>query len=303
MGLVPFNDRDGAIWLDGELVDWRAAQTHVLCHGLHYASSVFEGQRAYNGEIFKLDEHTRRLRYSAQVMGFDIPFSDETINQACYAVLRANGLENAYLRPVAWRGSEQMAVSAQHTSIHVAIAAWQMGKYFDPEVAMQGIRLQTAPWRRPAPDCAPVHAKAAGLYMICTLSKHTAESNGFEDALMLDYRGRIAESTGANIFLVQDGELHTPIPDCFLDGVTRRTVIALAEEQGIPVHERALWPQDLAASEEVFVVGTAAEVTPVGRIDEHIFTPGQITRSLMDAYSALVNDPSQHGRVQLAAAS
>ncbi len=303
MAGAPFDDRDGYIWYNGDLVEWRAAQTHVLNHGLHYASSVFEGQRAYNGTIFKLAEHTERLRLSAQMMGFDIPYSDQDINEACYRVLEANGTPNAYVRPVAWRGSEQMAISSQRTRIHVAIAAWEMGKYFDPEALMQGIKLKTSPWHRPSPDCAPVHAKAAGLYMICTLSKHAAEAEGFHDALMLDYRGRVAEATGANIFLVQDGALHTPIPDCFLDGITRRTVIALARQRGLEVVERPVWPEDLDQAEEVFIVGTAAEVTPIGQIDARTYQPGQITRLIMDAYADTVRDAEAHEQIVLAPAA
>ncbi len=288
MAILPFDDRDGVIWYDGALVPWRDARLHVLSHGLHYASCVFEGERVYNGNVFHLDEHTERLINSAKVLGFAIPFTAEEINAACNEVVKAQGLKDAYVRPVAWRGSEMMAVSAQQTRIHVAIAAWQWPSYFDPAARMKGIRLTTSKWRRPAPDTAPTAAKAAGLYMICTLSKHAAEAAGYHDALMLDYRGLIAEATGANIFLVQDGKLHTPVPDCFLDGITRRVVIGLARARGFEVIERHIQPEELARTQEVFLTGTAAEVTPVSEIDHHGFTVGDITRALIEDYDALV---------------
>jgi len=285
MGGPSFDDRDGLIWYDGELVPWRDATLHVLTHALHYASAVFEGERAYAGKIFKFTEHTERLHASAEALGFELPFSVEEIDRACEETCKANGIVDGYVRPVAWRGSEMMSISAQETAIHVAIATWPWPSYFSPEARMKGIRLKTVPWRRPAPGTAPVHAKAAGLYMICTLSKHAVESEGYDDALMLDWRGQIAESTGANIFLVMgDDRLHTPTPDCFLDGITRRTVISLAEARGIEVIERAIQPEELANATEVFLTGTAAEVTPVGSIDDHKFTPGDITRSLMEDY-------------------
>jgi len=282
---TPFDDRDGKIWYNGEMIDWRGAKLHVLSHALHYASSVFEGERSYGGNIFKLTEHSQRLVDSAVALGFEIPYSVAEIDQACIDVCEANNIVDGYVRPVAWRGSEMMGVSAQTTRINLAIAAWPWPSYFSPEARMKGIRLKTAPWKRPPPDTEPVHAKAAGLYMICTLSKHQVESEGYDDALMLDWRGQIAESTGANIFMVMgDGKLHTPIPDCFLDGITRRTVIDLARRRDIEVIERAIMPDELASATEVFLTGTAAEVTPVGSIDDHSFTPGEITRVLMEDY-------------------
>ncbi len=280
-----FDDRDGLIWYNGTLVPWRDAKLHVLSHALHYASSVFEGERAYNGTIFKLTEHSERLAASARMLGFELPCSVDELDRACNEVCKANGIVDGYVRPVAWRGSEMMAVSAQATKIHLAIAAWPWPSYFSPEARLKGIRLKTAPWRRPDPATAPVHAKAAGLYMICTLSKHAVEAEGYDDALMLDWRGQVAESTGANIFLVMgDGRLHTPTPDCFLDGITRRTVIDLAKARGIEVVERVIMPDELANASEVFLTGTAAEVTAVGEIDQHRFTPGEITRALMEDY-------------------
>ena len=288
MAILPFDDRDGVIWFDGVLVPWRDARLHALSHGLHYASCVFEGERVYSGNIFKLREHTDRLLNSAKTLGFTIPYSAEDIDRACNEVVAAQGLKDAYVRPVAWRGSEMMAVSAQATKIHVAIAAWEWPSYFNPEARLKGIRLTQSKWRRPAPDTAPTAAKAAGLYMICTLSKHAAEEAGYHDALMLDYRGLVAEATGANIFLVQDGKIHTPVPDCFLDGITRRTVIALAKARKIDVIERQIKLEELAHTQEVFLTGTAAEVTPVGEIDAYRFTPGAITKALIDDYDALV---------------
>ncbi|MBK8173769.1 MAG: branched-chain amino acid aminotransferase [Rhodospirillales bacterium] len=285
MGAQPYHDRDGFIWLDGALVPWREAKLHVLSHGLHYASAVFEGERAYQGTIFKMTEHSQRLETSAQTLGFRLPCSVEDIDRACEEVMKANNIVDGYIRPIAWRGSEMMGVSAQNSRIHLAIAAWDWGSYFSEEARMKGIRMRTSPWHRPDPKCAPVHAKATGLYMICTLSKHQAEAEGWHDALMLDWRGQIAEATGANIFLVMpDGRLHTPTPDCFLDGITRRTVIALAQARGIDVIERAIFPDELANAREVFLTGTAAEVTPVGQIDQHHFTPAEITRTLIVDY-------------------
>ncbi len=291
MSMLPFDDRDGQIWLDGALVPWREAKIPVLNHGLHYASCVFEGERSYNGRVFKMTEHHERLHKSARVMGFEIPYSVAEINAATNEVLRVNGIVDGYVRPVAWRGSEMMAVSAQNTTIHMAIAAWEWPAYFSTEARLKGIRMSIAKWRRPSPDSAPTDSKAAGLYMICTLSKHEAEGRGYADALMLDYRGRIAEATGANIFLVQDGVLHTPTPDCFLDGITRRTVMALARERGYEIVERAIMPDELARTQEVFITGTAVEVTPVAEIDGFTFTPGEITRDLMTAYDDLVRQP------------
>jgi branched-chain amino acid aminotransferase len=288
MSSPSFDDRDGFIWYNGEMVPWRDAQLHVLNHGLHYASSVFEGERSYEGEIFKLREHTERLFFSAEVMGFQIPYTFDDIDQACRDILTANRIQDGYVRPVAWRGPEMMGVSAQHNKIQVAIAAWAWPAYFSPEARMKGIRLQTTKWRRPPPECAPVQAKAAGLYMICTLAKHEAESAGFDDALMLDWRGQVSEATGANIFLNIDGALHTPDADCFLAGITRQTVIDLARQSGIDVIERAIMPDDLDKAMEVFVTGTAAEVTPVGEIDGHKYVVGEVTKQLMDAYDAVV---------------
>ena len=285
MGTQPYHDRDGFIWYDGALVPWREATLHVLSHGLHYASAVFEGERAYGGKIFKLTEHSRRLADSAKLLGFELPCSVDDVDRACDEVLRANGISDGYVRPIAWRGSEMMGVSAQSTRIHLAIAAWDWGSYFSEDARLEGIRMRISPWRRPSPECAPVHAKATGLYMICTLSKHQAENEGFHDALMLDWRGRVAEATGANIFLAMpDGRLHTPTPDCFLDGITRRTVIGLARASGIEVVERAIMPDELTEAREVFLTGTAAEVTPVGQIDEFRFTPGEVTRTLTIDY-------------------
>ncbi|HYG90785.1 MAG TPA: branched-chain amino acid aminotransferase [Azospirillum sp.] len=288
MAIIPFDDRDGVIWYDGALVPWREAKVHVLTHGLHYASCVFEGERVYNGTVFKLTEHSARLAKSAELLGFEIPYSVAEIDAATNAVVAAMGLKDAYVRPVAWRGSEVMGVSAQESRIHLAIAVWEWPSYFSPEAKMAGIKLMWAPWRRPAPDMAPTASKAAGLYMICTLSKHAAENQGCQDALMLDYRGLLAESTGANLFLVIDGKIHTPTPDCFLDGITRRTVIDLARKRGIEVIERHIKPEELANTQEVFLTGTAAEVTPVGRIGEHSFTPGRICEVLVKDYDALV---------------
>ena len=287
--MLPFDDRDGHIWFNGALVPWREARVHVLTHGLHYGSCVFEGERAYGAQIYKMTEHHERLHTSAQLLGFELPYSVEEIDEAALEVLRVNGIGDGYLRPVAWRGSEMMGVSAQHNRINVAIAAWEWPAYFSPEARLKGIRMTQAEWRRPAPDTAPTKSKAAGLYMICTLSKHKAEAEGYNDALMLDYRGRIAEATGANIFLVQDGVIHTPDPDCFLDGLTRQTVIALARARGYEVVERAIMPEELARTHEVFITGTAVEVTPVSEIDEHRFTPGDITKTLMSDYEDLVN--------------
>jgi len=284
-----FDDRDGWISFDGELVPWRDAQVHVLTHALHYASSVFEGQRAYNGRIFKLREHTERLHQSARILGFEIPWTADEIDAACEEVLKANGWTDAYMRPVAWRGSESMGVAPGNTKPHLAIAAWQWGKYFGEELAKTGIRLDVAPWRRPAPYTAPTESKAAGLYMICTLSKQHAESRGYDDALMFDWRGQVAETTGANVFFVADGTLHTPTPDCFLDGITRRTVMDLARNRGVEVVERAIWPEELESFEQMFLTGTAAEVTPVRSCGPWNFEVGELTRDLAKDYDDLVN--------------
>ena len=280
MELVPFDDRDGHIWFDGALVPWRDAKLHVLTHGLHYASGVFEGERAYSGNIFKLRAHTDRLLNSARLLGFKIPWTADEIDAACIQVLAANGQKDAYIRPIAWRGSEMLAVSAQHTKIHLAIATWPWGSYFGAD-KMAGIRLDIAEWRRPHPQTAPTASKAAGLYMIGTLSKHAAEAKGFNDALMLDWRGHVSEATGANVFLVMDGELHTPTPDCFLDGITRRTVMSIARRHQLKVVERTIMPEEMSRATEVFLAGTAAEVTPVREIGPYNFVPGRITETLL----------------------
>jgi len=285
----PFDDRDGTIWFDGKLVDWRGAKVHVLTHALHYASCVFEGERIYGGRIFRLREHSQRLIDSARILGFEIPWSLEQIEAASNETVRASGVADGYVRPLAWRGAEQMGVSAQKTQIHLAIAVWDDWKaYFTPEARSKGIRMAWSKWARPAPNTAPTAAKASGLYMICTLSKHAAEADGFDDALMLDWRGQIAEATGANIFLGMRGELHTPTPDCFLDGITRRAVMGLAAKRQIKVVERAIMPEELAKADEVFVTGTAAEVTPVTQIGEHRFPVGAITKQLMADFDKMV---------------
>lgn len=288
MSVLPFDDRDGTIWFNGKLVPWRDAKVHVLTHGLHYGSCVFEGERVYNGKIFKCREHSERLIKSGELIGFKVPYSAEELDAAKLETVKAQNIVNGYIRPVAWRGSEMMAISAQKTRIHVAIAAWEWPSYFSKEARERGLRLKTSSWQRPAPNTAPTASKAAGLYMICTMSKHQAESEGFDDALMLDYRGYIAEATGANMFFVFNGELHTPTPDCFLNGITRRTVMDLARKAGITVVERHIKPEELVSAQEVFLTGTAAEVTPVGAIDGHSFTVGPVTRRLMDDYGNLV---------------
>ena len=286
--MIPFDDRDGVLWFDGAMVPWREANLHVLSHALHYASAVFEGERVYDRKVFKLRDHTDRLAHSARVMGFDLPYSPDQIDAATAEIIEALDIDNGYVRPVAWRGSEMMGVSAQACRIHLAIAAWPWPSYFSPEARLKGIRLKTSQWRRPAPDTAPTDTKAAGLYMICTLSKHEAEAEGYDDALMLDYRGQVAEATGANIFLVKDGVLHTPIADCFLDGITRRTVMDLARRRGIEIVERAVMPADLMDPDEVFLTGTAAEVTPVGEIDGHRYSVGPVTQALLEDYENTV---------------
>lgn len=283
-----YDQREGVIWFNGELIPWTDARVHLLTHALHYGSAVFEGMRAYDGEIFKLTEHNQRLHTSAEILDFEIPYSVAELDKAARDVMRANKLSDAYIRPLAWRGSEQMGVSAQKTKVNVAVAAWNWGSYFDPAARSTGLKLSFAKYRRPDPATAPVHSKAAGLYMICTIEKHRAEREGFADAVMLDWRGNIAECTGANIFFVKDGVIHTPTPDCFLDGITRRTVIGLAKQRGWQVIERAILPEELADFTECFITGTAAEVMPVGSIGEYTFQVGDITRTLMDDYAALV---------------
>ncbi len=292
MALVPYDDRDGLIWFDGVLRPWREVKLHVLTHALHYGSGVFEGERAYNGHVFKLREHSQRLLDSARIMDMAIPWTVEQIDEATKVTLAASGLSEAYVRPIAWRGSEMMGVSGQKNTIHLAIAVWSWGAYFG-EDRMKGIRLTIGEWRRPHPQTAPTAAKATGLYMIATLNKHAAEAKGYNDALMLDWRGQVAEATGANIFFVIDGELHTPTPDCFLDGITRRTVMALARNRQMKVVERAIWPEDLARATEVFLTGTAAEITPVAAIDDHHYTPGRITETLLADYERTVRLPPE----------
>jgi branched-chain amino acid aminotransferase len=285
---VPFDQRDGWIWYDGQLVPWADANLHVLSHGLHYGSCVFEGERAYGSEIFKCTEHSERLKRSAELLDFEIPYSVAEIDAAKRLVLEKNGQSDAYVRPVAWRGSEMMGVAAQNNKIHLAIATWEWPSYFDPAERLKGIRLDMAEYRRPDPATAPSLAKAAGLYMICTISKHKAERKGYADALMLDWQGRVAECTGANVFFIKDGMIHTPIADCFLAGITRQTVIDLARRRGFEVEERRIMPDELASFNECFITGTAAEVTPVSEIGPYRFQPGNMTRVLMEDYSAEV---------------
>ncbi len=288
MAFVPFDDRDGWIWFDGDFVPWREAKTHVLTHGLHYGSSVFEGERMYGGEIFKLTAHSQRLKRSAELLDFEIPYSVAEIDAACKETCARNGLIDCYIRPVAYLGAEQLSVSSLNSKVHLAIAAWEWPSYFDPEVKKKGIALEWAKWRRPDPATAPSTAKAAGLYMICTMSKTAAEKRGFNDALMLDWRGYVAEATGANVFFVRDGVLHTPRVDHILDGITRQTVIEMAEARGVEVVVRDILPEELADFSECFLTGSAAEVTPVGQVGDHRFTPRELSLSLMDDYGKLV---------------
>ncbi|MEQ8447831.1 MAG: branched-chain amino acid aminotransferase [Pelagibacterium sp.] len=288
MATVPMDQRDGWIWYNGEMVPWKDAKLHVLTHGLHYASSVFEGQRAYGGEVFKLREHTERLIFSGKTLDFTIPYSADEIDDACRQVLAKNDLVDAYMRPVAWRGSETLSVPARDNKVHLAIAAWVWPSYFSTEERLKGIRLCWADWKRPSPETIPCKAKAAGLYMICTLSKHTAMDKGYADALMLDYRGYVAEATGANVFFVKGKEITTPTPDCFLDGITRRTLIGLAKANGYTVTERHIKPEELAEFDECFLTGTAAEVTPVSEVGEYKFTPADACRTLVEAYMSEV---------------
>lgn len=286
MADTPFHDRDGWIWYNGAFTKAQDAKIHVLTHGLHYASAVFEGERAYEGVVFESRRHSERLHYSAKVLGFEIPYSVDELERAKAELVEKSGMPSCYMRAIAWRGSEALGVSAQKNTINVAIAVWHWGDYYQDK--MKGIRLMVAPWRRPAPDTAPTQAKAAGLYMICTLSKHAAENAGFNDALMMDWRGQIAEATGANIFLIKDGEMHTPTPDCFLNGITRQTVIGLAKRRGLKVIERAIWPAELVNFDEIFLTGSAAEVTPVGEIAGMTFKPGDVCKTMMADYAALV---------------
>ena len=288
MSVIPFDEREGTIWFDGAMVPWREAKIHVLSHGLHYGSSVFEGERAYGGRIFKSRQHSERLRQSAQLLDFEIPYSVDQIEAAKAQVLATSGLQDAYLRPVAWRGSEMMGVAAQKNTIHLAIAAWEWPSYFDPATKMKGIRLDIADYRRPDPRTAPSTSKAAGLYMICTISKHRAENKGYADALMLDWEDNVAECTGANVFFIADGVIHTPQADRFLNGITRQTVIELAKRRGIEVIERRIRPEEMTGFSECFITGSAAEVTPVSEIGPYRFTPAALTKTLMDDYLAEV---------------
>jgi branched-chain amino acid aminotransferase len=285
---VPFDQMEGLIWFDGKLIAGPEAKIHVLTHGLHYASTVFEGERAYRGVIFKSKEHSERLKHSAALLDFDIPYSVAEIEAAKRLVVERNGTPEAYIRPIAWRGSEQLGVSAQNNQIHLAIATWEWPSDFDPAQRLKGIRLNLADYRRPDPRTAPCLAKAAGLYMICTVEKHRAERRGYADAMMLDWEGRVAECTGANIFFIRDGRIHTPIADCFLAGITRATAIDLAKRRGIEVIERRIMPDELTGFSECFITGTAAEVTAVSEIAHWRFTPGAIARQLMEDYTAEV---------------
>jgi len=286
---IPFDKRSGKIWFDGEAVNWSDVKIHVLSHGLHYASCVFEGERVYDGEIFKLEEHTDRLFHSASRLGIKIPYSKESLNKSCKDIAAIQKVKNGYVRPVVWRGSEMMAISAQKTKIHVAIAAWEWGSYFDPNLKLKGIKLDISKWRRPAPDTIPWDTKASGLYMICTLSKHEAEKKGFTDSLMLDYQGNVAEATGANIFFKnKDNELHTPIPDSFLNGITRRCVMEIAKSKNIKVIERKIKPKELSKFSGCFLTGTAAEITPVSQIDKYNFTVCNVIKDLSESYQVLV---------------
>ena len=289
MESIPFDKRSGKIWFNGKLINWPDVKIHVLSHGLHYASCVFEGERVYDGKIFKLEEHTERLFHSASRMGFSIPYSQESLNNSCKEIVEIQKVKNGYVRPVAWRGSEMMAISAQKTKIHLAIAAWEWGSYFDPNLKLKGIKLNISKWRRPAPNTIPWDTKASGLYMICTLSKHEAEKQGFTDSLMLDYKDNIAEATGANIFFKNHaGELHTPIPDSFLDGITRRSIIEIAKSKNIKVIERKIKPEELSKFVGCFLTGTAAELTPVSQIDKYKFTVCDIIKDLSESYQTLV---------------
>ncbi len=283
-----FNNRLGFIWLDGRFVKWNQAKLHVLSHGLHYASCVFEGARIYNGKIFKLNEHTKRLFFSSKTLGFKLPYREKVINKACEEIVKKQKIKNGYLRPFAWRGSEMMAISAQNTSIHVAIATWKMSTYFDKRKKFNGIKLKTSKWIRPPSNTAPTQAKAAGLYMICTLSKHIAEKKGFDDSLMLDSNGYVAESTGANIFFVKNNKLYTPIADCFLNGITRQTVIKLAKKNNIKIIEKKILPRELLKADEIFLTGTAVEITPISQIDNKKFNVGEVTKKLISLFSDLV---------------
>jgi len=293
MESIPYDKRSGKIWFNGKTIDWADANIHILNHGLHYASCVFEGERVYEGEIFKLEEHTERLFYSAKRMGITVPYTQAEINDACRKIIKIQKVQNGYVRPLIWRGSEMMAISAQKNKIHVAIASWEWGSYFDPKLKLNGIKLDISKWRRPAPNTIPWDTKAAGLYMICTLSKHEAEAQGFTDSLMLDFEGNIAEATGANVFFKnQSGELHTPIPDSFLDGITRREIIKIANSKGIKVVERKIKPEEMKDFSGCFLTGTAAEVTPVSQIAKYNFKVCNVITDLDESYQNLVRKKS-----------
>jgi branched-chain amino acid aminotransferase len=287
--MIPYDKREGKIWYNNDLVDWQEVKLHVLSHGLHYGSFVFEGLRVYEGEIFKLEEHTDRLYHSAKRMGIKIPYSKDEINKATKKIVSVQNVQNGYIRPFAWRGSEMMAISAQQTKIHVAIATWEWGSYFDPKLKTEGIKLNISKWRRPAPNTIPWDTKASGLYMICTLSKHEAEQQGYTDSLMLDHEGNVAEATGANIFFKdKEGNLHTPIPDSFLDGITRRAIIEIAKSKNIKIHERKISPKELSKFVGCFLTGTAAEVTPVSCIADFKFKVCNTILGLSEGYQTLV---------------
>ncbi len=288
MQAIPFDEREGVIWFDGKLIDWKDAKTHVINQGLHYAGSVFEGCRAYNGKIFKNLEHCARLRKSAELIGFEIPYTPEELAKASDEVIAKNGFKEAYIRPFAFRGSKIMGVAGKGNVIHTVIAAWQWPNYFSDDIKERGLKLCWASWKRPSPETAPSASKAAGLYMIATLAKDDATSKGYDDALMLDYRGYIAEATAANIFFLINGEIHTPLPDCFLNGITRLTAIDLLKARGIKVVERHIKPEEIEKATEVFVTGTAAEITPIGQIGDYKYKVGELTKSLMDEYAAMV---------------
>lgn len=299
MAGIPYDDRDGYIWVNGEMIPWREAKLHVLSHGLHYASSVFEGERVYDGNIFKLQEHSERLVKSANTLDMDVPYSVEEINEFSKETIKANNITNGYVRPIVWRGAEEMAVSAKNSKIHVAIATWEWPQYFFPkgDDGTPGIALCTSKWRRPHPDTAPVHVKAAGNYTIGTLAKHEAMGKGYDDALMLDYEGKVAESSGSNIFFVKDGALRTPLPETFLNGITRQTVIALCKEHGYEIEETKIMPDEIGDADEVFVTGTAAEITPVKKINDFTYTPGEVTNKLIEIYADLVRQKDKKAAV------
>jgi len=281
---LPFDDRDGVIWLNGKLVPWREAKVHVLTHSLHYGNAVFEGDRCYSGKVFKLTEHSRRLAHSAKMVGYELPYSTEELDAATKQVIAENRLQDGYVRPLAWRGAEVIGVSAIGTKVHVMISAFPWGAYYE----LKAIKLVTAKWKRPSPESSPAGSKCAGLYVICTLAKDEALAAGYQDALMLDYKGRVAEATGANLFLLIDGELHTPTPECILNGITRQTVIGLAREKGLKVVEREIWPDELGRAKEAFITGTAVEVTPLSAIDRHEYPVGPVTKGLQEDYAKLV---------------